>query len=75
MKLNTCSEVADQIEPKIAPSFIRQLQNINNTELNNTPPDTEKFKPTVKSLKNCKIANDVPFTYVKHVMNDKELDG
>ena len=56
-------------------AFIRQLQNINNIELNNTPPDTEKFKPTVKSLKNSKIANDVPFTYVKHVMNDKELDG
>ena len=57
---NICSEVIDPIELKDAPNFIRQLQDINNTELNTTLPGKEELRSTVKSLKNGKSANDVP---------------
>ena len=63
-----CFDVVDSIEFKDVSSFIRQLQDVNNTELDTTPPDLEKLKSTVKSLKNCKSANDVPSDFVKHAM-------
>ena len=49
---NICSQVVDPIEFKNSPNFIRQLQNINNTELNNTSPGIEELRSTVKPLKN-----------------------
>ena len=45
-----CSEVADSIELKDARSFIEQFQDVNNTELNTTPPDKEELRSTVKSF-------------------------
>ena len=53
------------------PSFIRKLQDINHTVLDNTPPDTKKLRSTVKSLKNSKSANDIPSDFVKHAMECK----
>ena len=67
------SEFVDSVELKDATSFIRQLQDINNTEINTTPPDKEELRPSVKPLRNGKPANDLPFAYVKHATQCKEF--
>ena len=73
MHFNICADVVDPIELKDSPSFIRQFQDINNAELNTTPPDIEELRSAVKSLKNDKYANNVPSAYVKHATECKEF--
>ena len=53
-----CSEVVDPIELKDAPSFIRQLKDINNTEPSTTPSEIEQLKST--NLRILTIPNQVP---------------
>ena len=60
------SEFVDSVELKDATSFIRQLQDINNTEINTTPPDKEELRPSVKPLRNGKPANDLPLLNTQH---------
>ena len=54
------------IEVKNVPRFIRQMQDINNTELNNTVPGLEKPSKGTKGRKRCTI-------YVKHAMECQQF--
>lgn len=60
-----------QVDP-IQTSFIRQLQDINNTKLNTTLPDKEELR-SVKLSKNDKSTKDVLLAYVKYTTECKEF--
>ena len=72
-QFNIYSKVANPIELKDASSFIRKLQDINNTKQNTTPPETEEQKSTIKSLKQGISVNNVPSAYVEHATECKEF--
>ena len=70
---NETKELQDPIELNDAPDYIKILQGIDVQGLNTLAPNSDEIKLTVKRLKNCKSATDIPAAYIKHAIDCKEF--
>ena len=72
---NQNNEQEEPIELNDVPDYIKQLQNIDMNELNSAAPKIEEIKSTIKSLKNCKSASDIPAAYIKCAIKCDEFSA
>ena len=63
----------EPLELQEAPSFIKQIQEINCADMRTCPPDLKELRNTIKKLKNGKSANDIPAAYVKSAMQCRKF--
>ena len=70
---NQSIELDEPLELSDVPDYIKQLQNIDMDGLNTAAPSIDEIKSTVKKLKNCKSASDIPAAYIKCAIKCNEF--